>query len=85
MLAAYAIPSISVSAKFDCRACSPCLLTTRSTIERPIGSIITAVAVLLTHMLIIAVATMKPAIRFTGLVPSARMMLSAMRRCRPQR
>lgn len=53
--------------------------------DTPIGSIITVVAVLLTHMLRKPVASMKPPTMRTGDVPTARTVTSAMRRCRPQR
>ena len=49
------------------------------------GSIITVVAVLLTHMLIKAVASIKPPITATGRVPTARTVSSAILRCSPQR
>ena len=49
------------------------------------GNIITVVAVLLTHMLIKAVAIIKPPITATGLVPTALTVRSAILRCNPQR
>jgi hypothetical protein len=52
--------------------------------DSAIGSIITTVAVLLTHMLSAAVAPMNPAIRLAGRVPTRLMIVSAMRRCSPQ-
>lgn len=48
----------------------------------PIGSIISVVAVLLTHMLRNAVATMTPRISWRGLVPMNRITISASRLCR---
>jgi hypothetical protein len=50
--------------------------------ESPMGSIMMVVAVLLTHMLMAAVATMNPAIRASGRVPATLRTWSAMRRCR---
>jgi hypothetical protein len=58
---------------------------TRSTTEAPIGSIITAVAVLETHMLMRAVASMNPAINRRGLVPTIAIVTSAMRAWSPLR
>src|SRR5690606_39656479 len=55
------------------------------TTDRPMGSIMIAVAVLLTHMLMKAVAIMKPPIWWLGLLPTASNTLSAMRLCRFQR
>ena len=50
--------------------------------ETPIGTIITAVAVFETHMLRNAVASMNPPMTRVALVPIARTVSSAMRRCR---
>jgi len=58
---------------------------TSSMTERPMGSIMTAVAVLLTHMLRKAVASMKPATSRTGWVPTQRTSWRAMRRWSPHR
>ena len=51
----------------------------------PSGNIIAAVAVLLIHMLISAVANITPPMRFEGRVPAANTVHSASRRCRFQR
>lgn len=53
--------------------------------DTPMGSIITAVAVLDTHMEMNPVAIMKPRTRFTVLAPMNFRTPSAMRRCRFQR
>ena len=50
--------------------------------ESPIGSIIVAVAVFEIHSEMKAVAARKPNSRRRGSVPIARMITSAMRRCR---
>src|SRR5690554_8125212 len=50
--------------------------------DKPIGSIMIAVAVLLTHILRKAVASMIPAICRFGFSPIARKVSSAIRRCR---
>jgi hypothetical protein len=49
-----------------------------------IGSIITTVAELLTHILMKAVTAMKPRIRLAGRVPTTVRTAMAMRRCSPQ-
>ena len=59
--------------------------TTRVSTLRPMGSIITVVAVLLTHLDRKPVAIMNPPIIAFGFVPTARMFCSTIRRCRPQR
>jgi len=53
--------------------------------DRPMGSIMMLVAVLLTHMLMNAVAIMKPAICRLGWLPTASSVARAMRLCRFQR
>jgi hypothetical protein len=53
--------------------------------EIPIGSIITVVAVLLTHIDSPAVASMNPPTIRRGRVPTARSVSSATRRCSPHR
>ena len=58
------------------------ILVTSSSTDTPIGSIITAVAVLDTHMDRKPVATMNPATIWEGLVPMTFTVSSAMRRCR---
>ena len=51
----------------------------------PMGTMITAVAVLLTHMVMNALASMRPKTIWLGLVPTARIMRRATRRWRCQR
>src|SRR3546814_3999290 len=53
--------------------------------DRPIGNIMIAVAVLLTHMLRKPVAIMRPAICLRGLLPMASKIFKAIRRCKFQR
>lgn len=53
--------------------------------DRPMGSIMMLVAVLLTHILMNAVAIMKPAICRLGWLPTASSVARAMRLCRFQR
>lgn len=53
--------------------------------DRPIGSIMTVVAVFDTHMLMNAVAAMNPPTIRAGRMPAVRTVTSAMRRCNPQR
>ncbi len=53
--------------------------------ERPSGSIITAVAVLETHMLSAAAASINAPTMTLRRVPARRRRVSARRRCRPQR
>ncbi len=49
------------------------------------GTIMTAVAVFETHMVIRPVATMRPSTSLFGVVPTASTVTRAMRRCRFQR
>ena len=60
-------------------------LGSSSSTDTPMGSIITAVAVLETHMLRNAVASMNPATIWAGLVPITRTVRRAILRCRFQR
>ena len=57
----------------------------RSTTDSAIGTIIAAVAVFDTHMLMNAVAPMMPATMDAGRVPTSRSVWNAIRRSRPQR
>ena len=84
--AEYAIPSVSALPKLDFRRSSPRAsgLTSAMT-ESPIGSIMTAVAVLDTHIERKPVATMNPSTSCFGCVPTRRTVRSAIRRCRFQR
>ena len=78
--------SASAPAPGSAGAASPLpILVTRSKTDTPIGSIITAVAVLETHMDKKPVATMNPATIWVGLVPMIFTVSRAMRRCRFQR
>ena len=79
MLHAYASPSSTTIAKFDFKFASAMffLVSTRAIIESAIGSIIIAVAVLLTHMLKNAAAIMNPIIIDFGFVPTNLRMFSA--------
>ena len=56
--------------------------STCSTIASPIGTMVTAVAVLEIHIDRKAAAIMKPSTMRAGPPPTRRMMLSAIRRCR---
>ena len=92
ILAAYAMPSIKQTAKLDdftatCPSSSPAplLLANSVTTLRPMGSIITVVAVLLIHMLRKAVAIMNPPTMRSGRVPTTSTVSKAIRRCRFQR
>ena len=60
----------------------PTSFSTRYSTLRPTGSIITAVAVLLTHIEIKPVATINPAISRLGLVPISSTIPRAMRMCK---
>ena len=73
----------SMRATVNVREClTPAVSSTWSTIASPIGTIITAVAVLAIHMERKAAATMKPRMMREGPPPTAWMMLRAMRLCR---
>ena len=63
-------------------AASPARLSTCSTMARPIGTIMTAVAVFDTHIDRKAAATMKPRTNRAGPPPTRWMMSRAIRRCR---
>ena len=56
-----------------------------STTDSTIGTIIAAVAVFETHMLMKAVAPIVPATMALGRVPTSRSVMKAMRRSSPQR
>ena len=73
----------SISAQ-EKRLASPasCPWVTTDATEMPMGSIMMAVAVLLTHMLMKPVANMKPAICILGQEPTLLRMSRAMRLCR---
>ena len=77
----YAIPSIRPTDRW--RAPSrPASLSICRQMARPIGTIMTAVAVFEIHIDRNAAATMKPRTIRAGPPPTAWMMLSAIRRCR---
>ena len=82
-LAEKAMPSITLSAKFWSFLVKPSSsLINKLMTERAMGNITTVLAVLLIHMLKVAVAIIKPKITLLGVVPVSLMMLSAIRRCR---
>ena len=76
---------LSISAVPNCRRSAPGDGSSGSSSisDIPIGSIISAVAVLLTHMLRNADAAMIPPITAPGRVPNRRTVSSAMRRGSP--
>src|SRR6056297_3318671 len=82
-LAEKAIPSITLKAKFWSFLVNPSSsLINRLITEIAMGSITTVLAVLLIHMLKVAVAIIKPKITLFGVVPVSLMILSAILRCR---
>ena len=80
MLHEYAMISMRLTVK--CFTFLASAFRTSSATDNPIGSIISAVAVLLTHMLRNAAAIMNPARIAYGCGPILAMMRKARRRCR---
>ena len=89
IVAAYAMAIISTVAKRSLMArrsgLSPAPWATNSMTESAMGTIITVVVVLNTHMLTSPAASMKPPTTLAGLAPTSATKFSAMRRWRPQR
>src|SRR6056297_657764 len=78
-----AIPSITLSAKFWSLLVKPSSSSINRLItEIAMGSITTVLAVLLIHMLKVAVAIIKPKITLLGVVPVSFIMFRAILRCR---
>lgn len=84
MTAAKETPSSIEAASFGVALeCSRELI--RARMAPPMGTMMTAVAVVETHMVISALGSMRPKTIWLGLVPTARMISRATRRCRFQR
>ena len=82
-LAENAIPSITLRAKFLSSLVKPSSSCIKSRItDMAIGSITTVLAVLLIHILMDAVAIIKPSTTLLGVVPVILMIFRAIRLCR---
>ena len=76
------MPSIRAIPNFGGTFWSSLIRAVKASTDIPMGSIMTAVAVLETHMLMNPVAIMNPPISWRGLVPTSNTVASAIRRCR---